>query len=117
MKNIVHAIKTKDMIKQIISSLFKKKHKKYRIRFKVGTWAKLEKAPPEGLFYLELKQGVIIMKEAVLIFLSEDKERIYFEVKYPFIAVGKQAPDGAIVYFSKYHFNQLTKTGQYKTIK
>lgn len=105
------------MIK-LFKRLFKKKSKYegLRIRFIKGSFARLAKPPPEGLFHIAVGDNVIVTKECQLAYKSEDKTFIYFLVFNPFLAVKDQAPDRCIVYISHYHFNQLDKTKQFKRL-
>ena len=87
-----------------------------KISFKQAVSARLEKAPPEGLFCLELNQPVTILKEVVLIYCNSDKEKVFFRVLTNFIAIKNQAPDGAIISFTVEQWDLFTKQKKYKKV-
>lgn len=105
-------------MRNFIKKLFKKPNKNegLKIRFKSAVMARLAKPPPEGLFHIAIDQNVIVTKESILVYHSEDNTFIYFRVLNHFFAVKDQAPDKSIVYFSHYHLTNLEKTKQFKRL-
>ena len=71
------------------------------------TGANIGGIPRRSIHYYKLNQYISILPASVLIYFGENKNKIYFVVSGSYFVDKHQAPNGAIVYFSRQRF----KTG------
>ncbi len=79
-----------------------------RITLESTTGANLGGIPSRSIHYYNLNQYVSVLPAAVLVYFGECKDKVYFIVSGSYFVCSKhQAPDGAIIYFTRQRF----KTG------
>ena len=75
-----------------------------RIILNGTTGAKLGGIPSRSIHYYNLNQYVSVLPAAVLVYFGECKDKVYFIVSGSYFVDRHQAPDGAIVYFTRQRF-------------
>ena len=96
------------MIKKLLLSLMSTPKPLFsdgqRLRPKKDMGANYSQYMPIGIAYYTPKEYCSIKKDMILVYHSEDKDKIYFRVRSCYDSTSLEAIDCSIIYFKKKHF-------------